>query len=932
MPEVTDLHAEYLPGPVTVVPSATPRLSWRTRSEHPGWTQASAEIRLRRGDLDDVRPLAGRASVLVDWPFPALVAGEPVTVDVRVTGADGATSAWSEPLTLEAAAVPRRAALIAHPSSTGPTPVRFVHDLTIREGLIAARLRITAHGAYQARINGTPVGDEVLAPGWTSYRDRLLVQTHDVTALLRPGPARLAVTVAAGWFGERYGFMGQATRAYDGPPALLAALELRFADGAEEIATGGDWLATTAGPVTASGIYAGEHHDARRDVAGWSRPGTALPDLRPVVVRPFDATVLAPVEAPPVRRTGTLAPVASFRTPAGCRVLDFGQNIAGRVRLTVRGPAGTTVTLRHAEVLEDGELALRPLRLAAATDSYTLAGSGDEIWEPEFTFHGFRYVQVDGWPGDADPGAAVVAVVIGSDLRPTGTWTSSHELLNRLHRNVVWSMRGNFLSVPSDCPQRDERLGWTGDLQLFAPAAAFLADVRGFLASWLADLALEQRRAGGITPLVVPSVLPPVPDPIAGWGDAATVVPWTLYQRYGDVGILRRQYASMRAWVEAVLERTDGQVRWLRGGQIGDHLDPTAPPDRPTQARTAPEIVACAYLVRSLRIVAQTAELLERADDAERFAELAGRARAAFVDLFVTPGGRMVSDAPTAYALALCFDLVQEPGRRRLLGERLAELVRENGYRIGTGFIGTPLLLDALLATGQLDPAARLLTRTRAPSWLYPVTMGATTVWERWDSLLPDGRVNPGEMTSFNHYALGSVADTLHRRVAGLAPAAPGYARLRCEPQPLPGLTAAAASLDTPYGKADVGWAVDGDRLRVTVVVPPNTSADVRLPGWPRAVTVGAGRHEFGGVVPPGPDGPGAVDLDTDLSVLVDDDEALAAVAGALDGHGDGRGAAFLDDTRFAAGARLADVLMFAAPAVRDDVRRALEAVTATRR
>jgi alpha-L-rhamnosidase len=933
MIQVTDLHAEYVRGAVTFVATSRPRLTWRTLTTTPNWTQASAELRVTRSDgHSENHRVSGADSVLVSWPFTPLAVRERVTAAVRVIGADGAISGWATPITLEAASLDPgswHADLVAHPDpEENLRPVQFIRDFAVRDGLVAARLRTSAHGVYQAEINSAVVSDDVLAPGWTSYDERLLVQTADVTALLRAGANRLAATVAAGWFGESFGFLGHAKRAYAGPLSYLAQLELDYTDGTTDvIATDADWLATRSGPIVQSGIYAGERHDARLETVGWSSVGVPLPDLMPVTVIALDREVLAPATSEPVRRIETMAPVQSFLTPTGRRVLDFGQNIAGRVRIEVTGAAGDVVTLRHAEVLDvDGELALRPLRLAKATDEYTLAGNEREVWEPLFTFHGFRYVQVDGWPGGADPIDDLTAVVCHSDMSRTGSWSSSHPQLNRLHENVLWSMRGNFLSIPSDCPQRDERLGWTGDFQLFAPTASFLYDVRGFSASWLADLAIEQRQCDGITPLVIPSVLPPFPDPIAGWGDASTVVPWTMYERYGDRGILNGQYPSMRAWVEAELGRTNSALLWLHGGQIGDHLDPTAPPDRPTEAKTSPAIVACAYLIRSLRIVADAALTLGLHDDAAHYAESAETARAAFEHYFVTPGGRIISDAPTAYALAIAFDLVTEPVKRAALGERLAEIVRENGFRIGTGFIGTPVLVEALIATGHLHTASNLLLQTRAPSWLYAVTMGATTVWERWDSLLPDGSVNPGEMTSFNHYALGAVADTLHRRVAGLAPGAPGYSLLDVAPQPLPGLTSAAATIDTPYGRAQVGWSIENDVLALQVEVPANTGANVTLPGSAEVFRVGSGRHDFSCPAPSERAVLGPVDIrGTDLATLIDDAEALGVIVQALAVRDPARSASLLTDTQWKRGAYLTDVLMFAGPEVLADVERALE-------
>src|SRR5690606_24604735 len=437
----------------------------------------------------------------------------------------------------------------------------------------------------------------------------------------------------------------------------------------------------------------------------------------------------------------------------------------------------------------------------------------------------------------------VEAEVLHSELRRTGWFTSSHALLNQLHENVVRSMRGNFLSVPTDCPQRDERLGWTGDIQVFSPTASFLFDTRSFLASWLRDLAIEQDASGAV-PFVVPNVLVEASRPAAAWGDAATVVPNVLHERYGDAGVLAAQYDSMRAWTEHVLGLAGETLLWDEGFQFGDWLDPAAPPDDPFRAMTDPGLVATAYLVRSCDLTARAAAVLGRDADARRFAETAERVRSAFGAAYVGEDGALTSPSQTAYALALHFDLVRDPALRERLGDRLAALVAENWHRIGTGFVGTPIVADALTDTGHLETAGRLLLETGNPSWLYPVTMGATTVWERWDSMLEDGTINPGEMTSFNHYALGAVADWLHRTVAGLAPAEPGYRTILVAPRPIAGIDHAEAVLDTPYGRARVAWRRAGGGVVVEADVPANARAVVRLPGTAEE-TVGSGRHTW---------------------------------------------------------------------------------------
>ncbi|MBO3752455.1 glycoside hydrolase family 78 protein [Streptosporangiaceae bacterium NEAU-GS5] len=734
------------------------------------------------------------------------------------------------------------------PETPAPRPAFLLRRaFTVRGPVAQARMYSTAHGVYELECNGRPIGADVMAPGWTSYAHHLRYRTHDVTSLLAEGENVLGGWLTDGWYRGRVGFAGGREGIYGDQIGLLAQLEIQYADGTSEtIGTDAGWRSAPS-PITAVGLYEGERYDARLEQPGWSSPGFddhSWGDVRPI---PFDrATLTAPTGAP-VRGVETRAAVAVLTTPAGRTVLDFGQNMVGRLRIAVSGEAGRTVTLRHAEVLENGELGVRPLRSATSEDSYTLRGGGREEWEPRFTLHGFRYAEVDGWPGPLDT-RDVQAVVCHTDMARTGWFASSHPLLDRFHDNVLWSMRGNFADVPTDCPQRDERLGWTGDIQVFTGTAAFLYDCAGMLESWLADLAAEQREIGTV-PVYVPwidlGIFPA--EPVAAWGDAAAVVPWVLYERTGDRELLARQYPSMRAWADQITGLAGESRLWQGGFQLGDWLDPAAPPDRPHAALTDPALVASAYLVHSTGIVAEAAALLGHDEDAARYRELAESARAAFDRAHVSPSGdRMSSDTQTAYALGLRFDLIGGADRRARAGRRLVELVRAGGHRIATGFVGTPLICDALTAAGAVDDAYRLLLQTECPSWLYAVVMGGTTVWERWDSLLPDGSVNPGEMTSFNHYALGAVADWMHRAIAGLAPGAPGYRRLLVRPLPGGGLRHASAAHLTPYGRAEVGWERADGQFTLTVQVPPGVTATILLPADPaRPIEAGSGTHRF---------------------------------------------------------------------------------------
>ncbi|MFG3289125.1 glycoside hydrolase family 78 protein [Streptomyces sp. NPDC048179] len=845
-PVVDDVRAEHHREPLGIG-DRRPRLSWRTVTDRPGWHQTAYEIRWTDGRRPPGRARRPSAeSVLVPWPGAPLASRSRVEVAVRVWGPDGEDpSPWSAPLVVETGLLDpgdwsARLVSPARPEPPGePVPAPVLRGrFHLRAPAVSARLYATAHGLYEAELNGVRIGDEVLAPGWTHYPRRLRYRTHDITGLLRPGDNDIRVLLADGWFRGRLGFGGGRREIYGDRLAALVQIEVRYADGTTDtFGTGPDWQAAP-GPVLAAGIYEGEEYDARREPTDW----------RPVDVLPYDPARLVAPDGPPVRRTEALDPVAVLTSPAGRTILDFGQNLVGRLRIRAGAQPGRTVTLRHAEVLEDGELCVRPLREARATDTYTPRGTpGGEVWEPRFTFHGFRYAEVTGLPGKPGPGD-VRAVVLHTDMRRTGWFECSEPLLNRLHENVVWGMRGNFVDIPTDCPQRDERLGWTGDVQVFAPTAAFLYDCAGPLRSWLTDLAAQQHPDGRV-PMYVPYIPTAFPElRAAAWGDAAVIVPWVLHERYGDRGILADQYPSMKAWVDGITAATGDRHLWDTDRQLGDWLDPAAPADRPGDGRTDPGLVATAYYAHSAHLLARTAELLGHRDDHAHYTGLAEAVRAAFRAHWLTPDGLLTSDAQTAYALALRFRLLATDEQRARAGRRLAELVAADDFHIGTGFVGTPLICDALCDTGHHDTAYRLLLSRTHPSWLYPVTMGATTVWERWDSMLPDGTVNPGEMTSFNHYALGAVADWLHRTVAGLAPAAPGYRRLLVRPRPGGGLTHARAAHDTPYGRAEVSWTRAGTALRVTVTVPPGTTALIDLPGAPGAaepVEAGSGTHLF---------------------------------------------------------------------------------------
>lgn len=814
-----------------------PRLSWVTTAPA-GWVQYGYEVELTRGGFAAVHgPFTDDDSLYRPWPGPPLAPREVASVRVRVRGADGTISDWSAPTTVERGfstddwiAVP----VGGDPGTPGTErrPWLVRRGFTLRGPVVSARLYATAHGVAEVEINGQRVGDDALSPGWSVYGRRLCYRTHDVTSLVMEGDNAIGAWLGDGWYRGRIGFHGGARDRYGTDQSLIAQLEVTYPDGTGDVvATDGSWTAAPS-PILSSSLYDGEEFDAREVPHGWTRPGFDETGWRPVTQAHRDPATLVAPDSPPVRCCRTVHPARTERPAPDRMIVDLGQNLVGRMTLRARGDAGQEIVLRHSEVFQDGELYVRPLREARATDRYVLAGSGSECWEPRFTFHGFRYVEATAPPEVLDH-LELEARVLHTDMRRSGWFACSDPELNQLHDNVLWSMRGNFLALPTDCPQRDERLGWTGDIQVFAPTATFLYDTIGMLGSWLQDLALEQSDEGAV-PVFVPTLDDTDPwdmrTPIAAWGDAGVLTPWDLYFASGDREVLARQWNSARAWVDLLEQRAGTDRLWTGDTQLGDWLDPAAPPDDPAAATTDRHLVASAYFAHSARKLADIATALGKDADAQHYAHLSAEVRAAIRDRWVHADGYLAQESQCGYALLLVFGILEEPAARARAGERLRKLVAEAGYRIATGFAGTPLVSEALATTGGLDTAYRQLRERECPSWLYPVTMGATTVWERWDSMLPDGTVNPGEMTSFNHYALGAVVAWMHSTVAGLAPASPGWRTVRFNPRPGGGVTWTRAAHEGPYGRVAIHWSLKNGTLIVRTTVPVGSTATLELP------------------------------------------------------------------------------------------------------
>lgn len=828
---------------------ARPRISWRIESFGSGVRPSRQEAYELRAQFDDGSSLTTGCvpsqSLVADWPFRELVSRERVQIDVRAWTDGRSVTEWSTPLTVEPALLRTDDwdAKLIGPSreiETGRESAvfRVRRSFESAAGILRARVYATAHGVIVPYVNGLRASENILDPGWTSYDHRLRFRTYDVTDLVREGANVIGFELAEGWYRGRFGFDHGARGIYGIRIGVLAQLEIEYDDGHRDIiATDEGWHASV-GPTTFTNLYDGEETDLRLADLLWSSPQRGRDAPQAVSVERLDMSTLEPADSPPVRRTQEVAPVSTTPLRESVVRYDFGQNLVGRLRITATGPAGATITIRHAEVLEGEELGVRPLRLARATDRLTLAGDPAE-WEPEFTTHGFRYAEIA--VSDARVRVeSISAVVVHSDMERVGWLETSNPLLNRLFENSVWGLRGNFVDLPTDCPQRDERLGWTGDINVFASTATMLYDVSGVLGSWLKDLKAEQlSHSERIPPMFVPSI---IREPhLAGvWGDATVGVPWALYARNADIEQLRDSYPSAKAWINLVESRLGPTGVWDTDVQLGDWLDPTAPADRPHAGRTDANLVATAYFIRSARITSQMAERLDEPEDARRYADTAARALESFRREYMTPTGRLSSDSQTAYAIAICFDLYQSGAERRTAGDRLRALVRAAGHCVGTGFVGTALILDALTLTGSAEDAWNMLLQTAPPSFLYPVTMGATTAWERWDSMLPDGSINPGEMTSFNHYALGAVAGWMLRAIGGITSTVPGGGHVRIEPLPGGEVTWAESRQILARGEVRASWRLEDGRFQMETELPIGIEGTVALPdGSVHEITAG---------------------------------------------------------------------------------------------
>jgi len=740
-----------------------PRFSWVLNSEKRNTRQSAYEILV----LQDKKILwkSGRVlseiSVHVPYAGKELSSGEHYTWQVKVWDNHSGKYALSKAASFATAYFNPESEFTAKWISSGlkadtvyGVVPQFRKPFTTTKKIRSAIAHITAKGLYEAQINGKKIGDAFLTPGWTAYKKRLLYQSYDVTGLLVSGKNVIGATLGSGWFRGELGWEKR-TNTYGDKTALLFQLDITYTDGSKQAVISDNSWKVSASPMLTSEIYDGEVYDARLEQKDWQSPAFNDQNWSMAEVGEMPKNILFASANELIKKHEVIKPVKVLTTPKGETVLDFGQNLVGWLQIKVSGEAGSKVILSHSEILDKtGGLYFDNLRNAKAQDIYILKGNGKEVYEPHFTFHGFRYVRVEGLKGEINP-ENFTAVALYSDMQPTGQFECSNALVNQLQKNIQWSQRGNFLDVPTDCPQRDERLGWTGDAEVFSRTAAYNFNVNNFFSKWLKDLSAEQYDNGAI-PFVIPDILKGTffgqAEGAAGWSDAGIIIPWNMYVAYGDKRIVEQQYTSMKAFLD-YMRRSAKNDLWNTGFQFGDWLSYRVDDSRgmigQKSAVTDNYLVTQCFYAYSVDIMIKSARLLGKTDEVKEYEALLERIKKAFQQEYVTPGGRLISETQTAYVLVLQMDMLPEPLRGQAVN-RLVENIKSYNYHLTTGFLGTPFLTSALTRFGQAETAYKLLLQETYPSWLYPVKMGATTIWERWDSQKPDSTFQDPSMTSFN--------------------------------------------------------------------------------------------------------------------------------------------------------------------------------------
>jgi alpha-L-rhamnosidase len=838
--KVERLQTENLVNPISI-DALTPRFSWQLNADGKrGVMQRAYEIKVSSDKKAawNSGKVTSDQSVYVDYRGERLLSGRKYVWQVRVWGNTGKASEWSAPASFQMGMLTPadwKAQCITpgfkEDSALRPSPL-FRKGFSLNKKIQSATAYITAHGLYEAQINGQRVGDAYLTPGWSSYNKRLQYQAYDVTALLKTGENAVGATLGNGWY---RGFVGYrpTPNIYGKDIAFLFQLEVTYTDGSKATIVSDDSWKSSTGPVRFAEIYYGATIDDRLQQQGWSAPGFDDKSWSSVTVKDFAKNTLVATINEPVRKHETFKPVKIFTTPKGDKVIDFGQNLVGWVKFKVSGKVGDKITLSHAEVIDKaGNFYTDNLRTARSQDVYILKGGGEETFEPQFTWQGFRYIKIEGYNADLKV-EDFTAIALYSDMKPAGTFSCSNPLINQLQHNIQWGQKGNFLDVPTDCPQRDERLGWTGDAQVFSRTASFNMNVHDFFAKWLKDVAADQYPSGSV-PHVIPNVIGTAtsgPGASTGWADVATIIPWNMYLAYGDKRILEDQYSSMKAWVGYMQSESRNDL-WNTGTHFGDWLFYSLNDDNQgNSAITNKYLIAQCFYAHSIQLVINAANVLGKTDDVAFYTGLLAKIKLAYLREYVTPNGLISSDTQTAYVLALEFDMLPE-NLRAQAAARLAANIRLYNNHLTTGFLGTPYLCHVLSRFGFENVAYRLLMQDTYPSWLYPVKMGATTIWERWDGIKPDGTFETPTMNSYNHYAYGAIGDWMYRTIAGIdtKTEAPGYKEIVIKPTIGGNLENANADYETNYGKLSSHWKLENGMLLLDVEIPANTTATVYIP------------------------------------------------------------------------------------------------------
>lgn len=863
-----------------------PRFSWKLESEKTGISQAAYQIHVFEKESSGLKKLIwdsnkvhSEESVHIQYEGPALQSRAMYCWQVRVWCSNGEQSDWSsegqwemgllheedwaakwiepkqdnvveEPeLTLEDMFINKKKSDQLPPEKRLHPPKLVRKSFQVQQKKIEkARLYITAHGLYHAKINGQRITDAEFTPDYTSYSNYLQYQTYDVSSYLCEGENVLGVILADGWYAGRVSIPGGSAQ-FGNRLGLLTQLEITYTDQSKQmIMTDGSFISSNSHYVY-SDIFIGEKQDRTLEKLGWDRPGyqSLINEWTSVELADFKLDNLRAQYGEFVKPIETLSPIQIWKDKTQAYIIDFGQVIAGRIRLRLHASKGQELKIEHSEVLnEQGEFFNNIVgRNKEQTDYYVASGEEEEIFEPTFTFHGFRYVRLSGYHSEL-LSEDISAIVLYSAMELTGNFTTSHPGINQLWSNIQWSQKGNMLSIPTDCPQR-ERAGWTGDIQVFAPTASFNMDVQSFLTRWLWNLQLEQTEAGEILNYS------PAPKDIwndlkftgsissAGWGDAIIIVPWVLYQRYGDRRILEQCFPAMEKWLEYVqksaaqnkenVEHEYERYVWDTKFHFGDWMIPSfmlgEQPQGPIASAVATkDCMATAFYAYSAGLLAEISKIIGKQEQADHYYSLHNKVKDAFGHAYVNESGMLTADYQGVYTIALAFNLLSGDRKDKAV-KRLVELIEKNDFRIDTGFLSVPYIMDVLCENGYEDIAYKLLFQTACPSWLYEVNNGATTIWESWEAIKPDGTVGS---FSFNHYAFGCVGDWLVRHIGGLTPIEPGYRKFKVEPHYCDLLQHAETQYESVYGEIKVNWEVqDGQKMFLQVKVPPNTVGVISL-------------------------------------------------------------------------------------------------------